>query len=336
MKKSLVALAALAVVGAASAQSTVTLSGVADVGLSQASGHSIAASANAAPAAAPTVAGAKLNAGGINNGNSRITFAGTEDLGGGLKASFVMEEGVNLATGATDAAGTFQRNAYLAVSGNFGEVYAGRRLSPEFYAVGTYELTGMANYSAVVTKFGTGGGTRNNAMAAYTTPNFGGFTATIGTQLPGNDLNGVGLGKTELNVIYKKGPLAAAFGYDKTDVVAGAVSNYNVTAGVSYDFGVAKVAVGYYDPAQAKVHAADDSYVKGYSLGASVPLGAATVTLDIARDTGSAVQSTDVVLEGKYALSKRTFVYGAVYRAGETVVGLGSATTTGVGIRHNF
>lgn len=305
MKKSLVALAALAVVGAASAQSSVTLYGVADIGLSQTTGHSIAASAN----------------GLLNNGNSRLGVKGTEDLGGGLKASFNFEEAVNLADGSTDAK-TFQRNAFMAVSGNFGEVYAGRRLSPGFYAVATYELTGAANYSAVAGTFGFTGPSRNDAFVAYTTPNMGGFSATLGTKLPGNaaDSNG----STQLNVIYNKGPLAAALGYEKTDNAA----ENNVSLGASYNFGVAKVAVGFYDPAGVK---------RGFSLGASVPVGAAaSVTLDAARDTGSAVQVTNWVLEGKYALSKRTFAYAAVYNAGATVAGADSVTTTGLGIRHNF
>lgn len=310
MKKSLVALAALAVVGAASAQSSVTLYGVADVSLAQTTGGSIAASAN----------------GLLNNGNSRLGVKGTEDLGGGLKAFFNMEEGINLATGATEAV-TFQRNAFMGLSGNFGEVYAGRRLSPLFYAVATYELTGAANYSAVAGTFGFTGPSRNDAFVAYTTPNMGGFSATLGTKLPGNDTTTgrvVNNGSTQLNVIYNKGPLAAALGYEKTDNAA----DNNVSLGASYNFGVAKVAVGFYDPAGVK---------KGFSIGASVPVGAAaSVTLDAARDNGSTVQVTNWVLEGKYALSKRTVAYAAVYRAGATVAGADSVTTTGLGVRHNF
>ncbi len=317
MKKSLVALAALAVIGAASAQSSVTMYGVADVSASQYSGSSVRGTANEAPA---TAAG---KAGGINNGQSRLGVRGSEDLGGGLKAFFNFEQGINLGNGSTDAT-TFQRGAYMGLSGNWGEVYAGRRLSPQFYAVATYELTGAANYSAVANKFGYGGASRNDSFAAYTTPTIAGFTGTIGTRLSANDPKNKST--SMMNVIYKQGPLAAALGYDKTQDAA----DGNVTLGASYNFGMATVAAGYYDPADAR---------KGFSIGASMPFGAATVTLDIARDTGSAKNSTDVVLEGKYALSKRTFAYAAVYNAGATAdtgVGSSSVTTTGLGIRHNF
>lgn len=297
MKKTLIALAAVAATGAAFAQSSVTLYGVADVSVAKATGAKTAASAN----------------GLLNNGNSRLGVRGTEDLGGGLKASFNLEQGINLATGATDA-NTFQRNAFMALSGGFGEVYAGRRLSPEFYAIATYELTGTANYSALASQFGFGGGSRNDAMIAYTTPNMGGFSATLGTKLAGNNL---GNAKTEFNAIYKAGPMAVALGYDKT---ANAVKSMSL--GGSYNLGVATVAASFQDPAGAR---------KGFTVGASAPVGPVTLTLDLARDTGSAVKSTDYVLESKYALSKRTFAYGVLHRKGLTAV-----NTFGVGVRHNF
>lgn len=297
MKKSLIALAVLAASGAAMAQSSVTLYGVADIAVAKATGAKVAASAN----------------GLANNGSSRLGVRGVEDLGGGLKASFNFEQAVNLANGATDA-NTWQRAAFLALSGNFGEVYAGRRLSPHFFAIASYELTGTANYSAEFNQFGFGGATRNDAFIGYTTPSFSGLTATIGTKLAGN--NG-GKAKTEFNVIYKNGPINAGLGYDKT---SGAEKNLSL--GGSYNFGVATVAASFQDPAGAR---------KGFTLGASLPLGAATLTADIARDTGSAVKSTDYVVEGKYALSKRTFAYGVIHRDGSAKV-----TTTGVGLRHNF
>ncbi len=297
MKKSLVALAALAVVGIASAQSSVTLYGVADISLAKASNADAAVSTN----------------GLLNDGNSRIGFKGTEDLGGGLKASFTMEQAVDLANGGTNTP-TFQRAAWLGLSGGFGGVRLGRSLSPHFYAIATYELTGTANYSAVANKFGFGGATRNDSFIAYTTPNMSGFSATIGTKLAGNN---AGNAKTELNLTYANGPLAAAVGYDKTEG-----SPESVSAGASYNFGSFQVAAGYYDPAGVR---------KGYSLGVKAPMGAWTFIADMAYDSGSAVTSTDTVLVAQYALSKRTFVYGVGYNAGLTDV-----NTFGVGIRHNF
>jgi len=61
--------------------------------------------------------------------------------------------------------------------------------------------------------------------------------------------------------------------------------------------------------------------------------------LDVARDTEA--KDTDVLVEVKYPLSKRTFAYGAFLRDGKNKAGaLGAAgddvTGLGIGIRHNF
>ena len=312
MKKSLVALAALAVVGVASAQSSVTMYGVADVAVMKSTGVKVGGRANSA----------------YNNGNSRLGVRGNEDLGSGLKAFFNFEQAVDLGNGATDA-NTFQRAAYVGLGGNFGEVYAGRRLGAGFYAVATYELTGMANYSAVANQFGQGGPARENASAAYTTPSFGGFTATLGGRLGSNSGTNPQADMVMGNLIYKQGPIAAAASYHKVER-----ANRSLTLGGSYDFGMAKVAVGFYDPAVL---------AKGFSVGASMPLGPVVLTLDVARQT-EGTDDTDLLLEAKYALSKRTFAYAIAVRdedgrtaAVRALTGARAKTNTfGMGVRHNF
>ncbi len=315
MKKSLIALAVLAASGAAMAQSTVTLYGVADVSVAKTTGAKLAASAN----------------GLANNGNSRFGLRGSEDLGGGLKANFNFEQNVSLADGSTCnlttcAAGqaglntnAFQRAAWFELAGGFGSLRAGRSLSPSFYGIASWELTGAANYSAVASMFGFGAGLRNNVMVAYTTPNLGGLTASIGHVLEGNGAANAhaGLNKWDMTVIYAAGPVTAALTYGK---VENGVKN--VTLGGAMNFGGVKVAASFQDPAGA---------VKGFTLGASAPMGPVTLTADLARDTGSAVKSTDYIIEAKYALSKRTFAYGIIHRDGSAKV-----NTTCVGVRHDF
>lgn len=308
MKKTLIALAAVAATGAAFAQSSVTLYGVADVSLAKATGGKFAASAN----------------GTLNNGDSRFGLRGTEDLGGGLKANFNFEAGLNLANGATGTSGGnfFSRGAWVELAGGFGSLRAGRSLSPSFYGIAAYELTGTANYSSLISQFGLGGGSRNDAMLAYTSPNFGGVTVTVGHVLQGNDADAVTAGtqsKTDMNAIYMAGPLTLAATYAKLST-AGAKAATSV--GGSYNLGFATVAASYQDPSDAR---------KGFTVGATAPMGPVSLTVDLARDTGSAVKSTDYLLEAKYALSKRTFAYGGVHRNGGTKI-----TTTGVGVRHNF
>ena len=308
MKKSLIALAVLAASGAAMAQSSVTLYGVADLSLAKASGSSTQMSGN----------------GVLNNGNSRLGVLGVEDLGGGLKASFNFEQGINAESGATDAV-TYQRNAWMALQGGFGRVQMGRTLTPSFFGIAAWELTGAANYTAVGNQFGWAGGpTRNNSVLQYTFA-ANGFSGTLGYIFK-ND-NG-GNSKYDLNAIYSQGPIVASFAYNKTNNASG-----NYALGGSYDFGSFKVAGSIQNPAGNS---------KGFTLGATVPLGAFSVTADIARQSGDGMKNTDFVLEGKYALSKRTFAYAVYYKDGDANgaaaggYATGAKSHFGVGVRHNF
>ncbi len=85
MKKSLIAVAALAAVSAASAQSSVTLYGLVDIGYASSKTETRDGSA--------TLKSRGLNEG--SNAGNRIGFRGTEDLGGGLKANFVIEQAIS-------------------------------------------------------------------------------------------------------------------------------------------------------------------------------------------------------------------------------------------------
>ena len=164
MKKSLIALAAVAAVGAASAQSSVTLYGVLDAAYNNLS------ATNAGTLSRVTGNGA--------NQASRIGFRGVEDLGGGLKASFVLEAAINVdnGTGSTSVANsttigqtltsgtgntganainsalassaggaqglTFNRRSTVSLAGNFGEVRVGRDLTPSFLNLATFDPFG--------------------------------------------------------------------------------------------------------------------------------------------------------------------------------------------------
>ena len=305
MKKSLIALAVLAASGVAMAQSSVTMYGVADLSLAKSNGISAQMSGN----------------GVMNNGNSRLGVRGVEDLGGGLKASFNFEQGINAESGATDA-NTYQRAAWVALSGGFGKFQMGRSLNPSFWGVAAWELTGTANYSAVGNQFGFAGGpSRNNSMFMYTTPNMGGFSGTLGyVAKPDNGGNA----KVDANLTYANGPLAVALSYNKVKN-----GDEGIALGAAYDFGGFKVAGSVQDTDKAV-----GSSPKGFTIGATVPVGAFALTLDIARDTE--FKDTDYLLEAKYALSKRTFAYAVYYKDGEDKLVTGAKNHVGLGIRHNF
>jgi len=90
MKKSLIALAVLATAGVASAQSSVTLFGIVDATLQVGNGSGVGSSD-------------KTQLGNSGYHGSRLGFRGTEDLGGGMSASFWLEAGVNNDSGSGQA-----------------------------------------------------------------------------------------------------------------------------------------------------------------------------------------------------------------------------------------
>ena len=114
MKKSLVALALMsAFSGAAMAQSSIVIYGIADIGLRNIKDGN--------PAGSTT----SISSGQVQG--SRIGFKGTEDLGDGLKANFELVEGINIDTGTSGQGGrAFGRKATVGLSGDFGSFDFGR------------------------------------------------------------------------------------------------------------------------------------------------------------------------------------------------------------------
>jgi predicted porin len=323
MKKTLIALAVLAASTASMAQ--VTLYGKADVAVGAlTSGKTGLGLANDKFQAIANNT--------MNNANSRFGLRGTEDLGGGLKANFNYEAAVNIANGATDA-NMFQRNANVSLSGGFGTVTAGRFLNTTFFSIAAWELTGAANYSAVVGQFGAGGvGLRDSAAVKYDTPAMGGFNVSATVVPEGNAAYGTAAapkGKYDVAVGYAAGPLAVSLASAKIDS-----GNESTVVGGSYNFGMVKVAASYITAKDG----VGNKTTEGFSLGASLPMGPWTFTADMAQDTISrAANSTDTnwLLEAKYALSKRTFVYGAYLADGKGKTAEDTAAYS-LGLQHNF
>ena len=313
MKKSLIALAVLAASGAAMAQSSVTLYGVADAGVVKLDGQS-------------TQMGSAST---MNNGTSRLGVRGVEDLGGGLKAGFNFETGLSLEDGGTSTAGAgfWGRAANMWLGGTWGTFKMGRTLTPSYYGVAAWELTGTANYSVVGNTYSyAGAGARNSSQFSYATPaGLGGFSAELGYIAKADNLVNVGNdnAKWDGNLVYKNGPIAAGLSANQ---VKGEKANWAL--GGKYNFGTFAVAASYNAKRQGT---AASPAREGFTIGGSANFGAFTVTADIARDrkNDGAKKYTNFLLEGKYALSKRTFVYVAGLRLDDT-------NNYGLGIRHNF
>ncbi|MFD1711534.1 porin [Ottowia sp. GY511] len=332
MKKTLISLAVLAASTGAFAQSSVTLYGTADAGVGKLAGGKVRMQANTF----------------VNTSDSFLGFRGTEDLGGGLKAGFQFEQGINLRDGSTDDKSTnltnssWQRQANLWLGGNWGTFRLGRAYTPSYNALAAWELTGGANNSIAINTFGPVGGEaerRNRSQISYKTPNFGGFAAELGYVFKSD--NG-GNAKVDLGLSYINGPLRAGVSYNKTKSLKA-----NYALGAQYQFGMFALAAGYHNSANgiyfddttgAQIPGAV-SRGRGFSLGGKVNFGAASILVDVARETKvdyavngvkyKGEKRTNGLVEGRYAFSKRTFVYANYVR-------FDKGNNYGIGMRHNF
>jgi predicted porin len=196
MKKtslSLALLASLGWAGAASAQSSVTLFGIVDTGISYYSMKSNNVGVNASQAPSVTLSQTAMSSGGFVP--ARWGFRGTEDLGGGLSAGFWLEQSLNADDGTPPI---YSRRSTVSLTGGFGEIRLGRDASPTFVSdtvtdpflnsgVGA-NLIGMVNARLAIFTALPGGGLLSgplggpsnyvyvNNSVSYLTPNtLGGF-----------------------------------------------------------------------------------------------------------------------------------------------------------------
>ena len=316
MKKSLIALAVLGLSGAAMAQSSVTLYGVADAGIGKIeAGSGLAAPLNDASDKTEFISGSMMN-----NGTSRLGVRGVEDLGGGLKAGFQFETGLDLDNGGSSGA-FWSRQANIWLGGNWGTVKLGRQFTPSYLTTSTFELTGAALYSVLANTYKFAGiGRRANSAFTYMTPNFGGFTAGV-AYVTKTDL-AKPKAAYDLGLMYANGPIGVGVSVNKFST-----SKTNYQAGAKYSFGNFALA-GSYTQASNEAKAVR----RGFGIGGSANFGAFALTVDLTRDTKNewtGKKYTNGLVETKYALSKRTFVYGALLRLDDT-------NNYGIGVRHNF
>lgn len=163
MKKYLLGAALLGAMGSASAQSSVTLYGVIDAGLTYLSNEG----------------GSHLYEfqDGANFGN-RWGLKGTEDLGGGYKAVFQLENGFSLGTGQLRNGGAlFGRQAFVGMSTPYGTVTGGRQYDFISDYINQYNLNGYASvYAGHMGDFDRIAGDQVNNAIKFRSVDYKGFS----------------------------------------------------------------------------------------------------------------------------------------------------------------
>lgn len=355
MNRFMLALTLSAWAGTAVAQSNVAVYGVVDLALVRESGGSINST--------------KITSG-VESG-SRLGFKGSEDLGNGVSAIFLLENGFQADTGAMGQGGLlFGRQAYVGLrSERAGTVTLGRQYTPQYLAVAAADPfgSGMAGDTKnLMAATGNSASRMDNALK-YVSPVMGGASAELvyGAGEVGGDH---GAGRQWGGALaYSRGPfvlrLAQHARNNDTATLKGAgLARNTVLTGV-LDVGYVKVhlaagrdkglnsalprnAGNPFGHAVAPRQSVDSSVAL---LGLTVPHGAGTWLASWISKNDRTVFDQDaqqLALGYRYFLSKRTDVYaayaylrnrnGAGYTVGSAIEGGTGNRGANLGIRHTF
>jgi predicted porin len=343
----------------AQAQSSVTLFGVVDATFQRGSGS--------------VADRTQLGSNGL--ATSRIGFRGTEDLGGGMSASFWLESGFladngtgqlsntnnqNSGTGPALAGGQglmFGRRSTVSLSGGFGEVRLGRDFSVQYYNRGDFDPFGNNGVGSSQTQVGTLGGqvsTRvSNALMYFLPPNLGGFYGELQYYLGENasnsgatadDGNGGGV-----RFGWRNGPFNVAVAHARTKYASTATTG-DITAtniGGRYNIGAFSLMGGYY---RDRVDTLAGLTGRGPQIGGIWRVGAGEVKAQYSSYKTTAAgnpETKKISLGYVHNLSKRTAVYATYARvrnSGGATAALNGAITGAnesssgldLGLRHSF
>ncbi|TAH40953.1 MAG: porin [Betaproteobacteria bacterium] len=342
---SLAALAALAAAPAfVHAQSNVTIYGLIDINLGyERSGD---------------VSRKGVDHGELNG--SRLGFRGTEDIGDGLKAVWVLEGGFDPSTGTAEQGGrTFGRQSFVGLENRFGRITLGRQYSPAFVLLDTFDVTGSGDRSVSLLSRKAGAikpayEVRFDNMIKYRSPKVAGFELDAGYWLgektaTSSEARREGDGHG-LTLLYGNGAFAAGLTTQtvQRDASGGKVRTDGL--GLSYDFGPVKT---FFEMTRDKESGSvGDGEAKTWDIGAEIkagPNGKVYITY-ASRDESDGAAGEDARGWTAYYLhdlSKRTTLYagysqlhnddGANYSIGNITPAAGDDHRVMMaGVRHRF
>jgi predicted porin len=315
----------------------------------------------------------KTGMGEYQTGGSLIGFKGSEDLGSGMKASYLYEMGVNLQTSASAPS---NRQGFVGLSGGFGSVRLGKQYSATFLNAvaadpgGATGATGALYLAPMVGYNGSEAPLRQDQGIQYDLPSFvdglkltltkvfGGKNSALTNGSSGTETNGLKTGDgTGFAINYTSGPLYVGyatdsvnnkginFGTTDTDpalpdtIIAASPTSKNKlnTLTATYNLGMAKLG---YNTTKMSVGAQS---LSTNMISVNVPLGAASVFLSSSSgkitsgSTLGAVNLSGSQYGVNYGLSKRTVAY---VHAGKLDAELTSTTKKisnyGIGVHHSF
>lgn len=271
-------------------------------------------------------------------------FSGTEDLGGGLKASFRLTQEFNVSSGAlTDSAESSTQtvsqtgvtgvngataNAFgedklqetsVALSGGFGTVKLGMFNHTARDNAGVYRFAG--EFARLSGNFRSLGSKASNSVE-YTTPSMSGLQASIGTSNGGRATADNGANRQlTASVGYSVAGLSARASWLQGDKPGSTGKNREMLVGGSYDLGVAKIGYNY-------ASETDESAAKltgnAHVFNVAAPLGKGLTVHGSYHKYGGSTATDDAAIMGLAVtsdLSKRTMVYAGYQSVRNGVTG---------------
>lgn len=333
------------------AQSNVTLYGIMDSGVSY--------TTNAGQSGGKNGGAAQMISGG--EASDRFGLKGVEDLGGGLKAVFQLENGFNITNGTLLQGGRlFGRQAFVGLDTPYGTLTLGRQKIAMYDYFQYLDPLAYFGWSLLAQDTQFGGSADNSVKYVGNIGPFNlnvlfstGYDATItnGAQVPGQFRVGQEIsGGTS----FSSGPIYAAVAYDLrrgTSTATQADKDQRLAVGLSYQIVSSVKAIAGYKWLNSSVPATaarSDLYYGGFQFRATpaFAISAATYYTDI---KSAAQHPIDFGLNCAYSLSKRTSVYGEInyvknsHGSNLGVAGYGTGVVAGanqtgvaVGINHLF
>jgi predicted porin len=256
-----------------------------------------------------------------------LGFRGVEDLGGGMKASFWLEAGVNNDDGTGSASSalnqaqtaanvgtqglTFNRRSTVSLESGMGELRLGRDYTPQFWSETAFDPFGTNGVGTTLT-FGKGGltGVRASNSIAYLSPSMGGVKLWIQTYMGENASTAaakVGDGNA-YRITFDQGKFSAAYAGSSTTTAAGVKNDTSNIAG-SYDLGVAKLMA---QSNTTKITNAAD--IKSNLIGAHVPMAGGTFRISQSQTDQAGKVSKQMAVGFVQPMSKRTDLYATYAR----------------------
>lgn len=282
----------------------------------------------------------------VNLQDSFVGFRGVEDLGGGLQAGFQLEQKFDASSGANDPEGAFARSSNIWVGGGWGRITLGRAATPSYKTMAAWDLMGAGNHSIANHTFGAVGFQVFKYQAnqiSYRTPQLGDFVFEA-AYVPKDDnlADGANRSKIDLGATYRTGPLTLGAAYNKSSG-----QDPNFALGAKYQYQNLEFAGGYFQARNGLFY--DDFSLQripngiigtnGFTLGTKATWNQFSAGIDVTHETKSeykvgnarfdSKKNTNFVINGTYALSKRTYAYINYLR-------WAGIANYGVGLSHSF